>query len=401
MQILHLDLKSAGEDYVELRFFVDNPNHYDSRPLPLAEIADLLKKAEEGYYTYLHEDYAITGQKLYNWLDGSDRFLQRLIETYWRKGIVLAISTGEKLAHLPWEVLHDRNSFLVQRVPGIVPVRWAGSSTNKLSVEENPENRSLQVLFMATSPLDIKPVLDFEAEEGRILEATKRQPLVLTVEESGYLKELGYLVEDYGKGYFDVLHLTGHATFKNGEPRFVTETETGESYLASARDIAKELQFQLPKLIFLSGCRTGQAGKSGAVPSMAESLLKEGAKIVLGWGQSVLDTDATAAAAVLYQSLSAGNTLTEAVAETYQTLIKNEARDWHLLRLYAAESLPGALVTPLHTKGRKPAPLPSVATRFLDPKGKVKVPTRESFVGRRRQLQNCIRALSRYAKLFV
>ena len=327
-------------------------------------------------------------------MDGSDRFLQILIEKYWRKGIVLAISTAEKLAHLPWEVLHDGNSFLVERLPGIVPVRWVGSSTKKLSVEANPENRALQVLFMASSPMNIKPVLNFEAEEGRILEATKPQPLALTVEESGCLTELGYLVENYGKGYFDVLHLTGHATFKDGEPRFITETETGEANYASATDIAKELQFQLPELIFLSGCRTGQAGKSGAVPSMAESLLQAGAKVVLGWGQSVLDTEATAAAAALYQSLAAGKTLTEAVAETYQALIKNKARDWHLLRLYAAESLPGALVTSLRTRGRKPAPPPSVTTQFLDPAGKVKVPTRESFVGRRRQLQNCIRALN-------
>ncbi|GET44214.1 tetratricopeptide repeat protein [Microseira wollei] len=74
-------------------------------------------------------------------------------------------------------------------------------------------------------------------------------------------------------------------------------------------------------------------------------------------------------------------------------MIQNKARDWHLLRLYAAYTLPGELVTPLRTRGRKPAPPPSVATQFLDAKGTVKVPTRESFVGRRRQLQNCLRAI--------
>lgn len=50
-------------------------------------------------------------------------------------------------------------------------------------------------------------------------------------------------------------------------------------------------------------------------------------------------------------------------------------------------------VTPVRTRGRKPAPPPTVATQFLDTAGTVKVPTRESFVGRRRQLQNCLRAL--------
>ncbi|OKH42171.1 NB-ARC domain-containing protein [Nostoc calcicola FACHB-389] len=402
MQTLHLDLKPVDENYVELRYFIDNPNKYEKRSLAISEIADLIKLAERDYYvSFFPEDYTVTGRRLYNWLDGSDRWLQPLLDRHRREGIVLAIGTSVKtlhvtsLHHLPWEVLHDGVSFLVERVPAVVPVRWVSDSTvKKLTIDGEPENRALQVLFMATSPLDVKPVLDFEGEEARILEATKRQPLALTVEESGCLSELGYLVDGYDRDYFDVLHLTGHATLQDGQPRFITETEIGEAFYASAGDIAQELQFRLPKLIFLSGCRTGQAGNSGSVPSMAEELLKSGAKAVLGWGQKVLESDATAAAAALYEELSAGKQITEAVACTYQALIKNKARDWHLLRLYAAGNLPSSLVTPLRTRGRKPAPPLSVSTQFLDPAGKVKVPTRESFVGRRRQLQNCLRVLT-------
>ncbi|MBD3557967.1 CHAT domain-containing protein [Planktothrix sp. FACHB-1355] len=397
MQILHLDLKQVAGEYVELRYFLDNPNQYQRRQLPLTEIADLLNLAEQDYYVRLAEDYAKTGQKLYNWLDGSDRFFQRLLNQHQRDGIVLAIATAENLAHLPWEVLHDGNSFLVQKIPGVVPVRWLSSdAVKKLTIEATPENRALNLLFMATSPLKVEPILDFEAEEGRILEATAqaRQHLNLIVEESGCLSELGYLIDNYGKGYFDVFHLTGHANLTDAGARFVTETEIGEAYYATAEDIAKELQFQMPKLIFLSGCRTGQAGKVGAVPSMAEELLNLGGKAVLGWGQKVLDSEAKEAAATLYQELAAGKQVTEAVACTYQTLIKIKARDWHLLRLYAAESLPGNLVTSLRTRGRKLAPPASVATEFLDTTGKVKVPKRESFVGRRRQLQSCLRALT-------
>ena len=393
MKTLHLDLKLVKDNYVELRYFFDKPNDYNSRSLPLEEIADLIQLAEQDYYVRLHEDYAITGRKLYNWLDGSDRLLYRTMQQHPGESLVLAIFAAESLAHLPWEVLHNGNTFLVARMPAVVPVRWVSSDTKKLSVEAEPENRALQVLFMATSPLGVEPVLDFEAEEGRILEATARPEIELKVEESGCLTELGYLIDDYGKGYFDVLHLTGHANLTDDGPRFNTETETGELYRASAADIAEKLQFRLPQLIFLSGCRTGQAGKSGAVPSMAEELLDKGAKAVLGWGQSVLESDATVAAAALYGALAAGYELTEALSRTYQALIKQQARDWHLLRLYVGRTLPGNLVTPLRTRGRKPAPKPSVAERFLDPAGKVKVPTRGSFVGRRRQLQNCLRAL--------
>jgi len=398
MITLHLDLKAVAGNYVELRYFTDNYNKYEKRSLSLSEITDLIELAERDYYvSSFAEDYAVTGLRLYNWLDGSDRWLQKLINQYQRQGIILAIATAEKLAHLPWEVLHDGKSFLVQQ--SIIPVRWVSSDSVKtLSVEKNPENRALQVLFMATSPQGVEPVLDFEAEEARILEATGRQPLALTVEESGCLSELGYLVADYGKDYFDIFHITGHATITNGQPEFITETETGAAYYASAEDIATALQFRLPKLIFLSGCRTGQAGGDGdnygSVPSMAEELLKAGAKAVLGWGQKVLESDATEAAATLYKELAAGKQITEAVASTYQTLIKNKAQDWHLLRLYAADSLPGELVTPLRTPRRKPAPPLSVSTEFLDPAGRVKVPTRESFVGRRLQLQDCLRTLT-------
>ena len=400
MQILHLDLKAVDGNYVELRYFTDNYNKYERRTLPLSEISDLIESAEMYYYVPVDsfaQDYTVTGLRLYNWLDGSDRFLQKLINQYQRQGIILAIATAEKLAHLPWEVLHDDKSFLVQR--SIIPVRWVSSDSVKtLSVEKTPENRALQVLFMATSPQGVEPVLDYEKEEGQILEATGRQPLALTVEESGCLSELGYLVDDYGKDYFDIFHITGHATITNGQPKFITETETGEAFYASAEDFKQALPFRIPKLIFLSGCRTGQAGSKddnyGSVPSMAEELLKAGAKAVLGWGQKVLESDATEAAATLYKELAAGKQITEAVAITYKTLIEKKARNWHLLRLYAADNLPGELVTPLRTRGRQPAPPLSVSTEFLDPAGKVKVPTRESFVGRRRQLQSCLRTLT-------
>jgi CHAT domain-containing protein len=393
MEILHLDLKLTGDDYAQLSYFWDNPNNCQTRQLPLTEITALIQRSETDYYTLLPEDYAKTGQALYNWLDGSDRLLKIALNRYRQSGIVLAIAASKRLAHLPWEILHDGQSFLVERRPAIVPLRWVkNSNQEQLTWTEEKANRALNVLFMATSPLGVEPELDFEAEEAQILTGTQRRPLDLAVEESGCLKELGYLLEDYERGNFDVIHLTGHATFRHGEPCFVTETEYGEPEYSSANDIATELQFEMPPLIFLSGCRTGYS-RAAIVPSMAEALLKQGATAVLAWGERVSDSQATDAAAVLYQELSAGQSLVEAIALTYQTLLKNQVpdrrADWHLLRLYVAETLPGALVE----RGRKSSPRRSTASKFLDPEGRVRVPTRENFVGRRRQLQNCLRTL--------
>ncbi|MEH1773419.1 tetratricopeptide repeat protein [Nostoc sp.] len=394
MQVLHLDLRQFNDKQVELRYFFDNPNDYEERTIAFIEIQDLLQVVERDYYTSLPENFITTGLMLYDWLDGSERWLSAAITKYRRQGLVLAIATTGKLAHLPWEVLHDGKYFLVERInPTVVPVRWLPSEESE---QDAPANRALRVLFTATSPENVMPVLDFEAEEGRILKATARQPIELIVEESGCLEELANLVASYNEAYFDVLHLTGHATIADDCPYFLTETETGEAYPTSAHEIAEKLEFRLPPLIFLSGCRTGESGKVGAVPSMAEQLLQQGVRAVLGWGRPVLEGDATAAAAALYQSLAAGYELPQAVAKTYQTLINNKAQDWHLLRLYVAGEVLGALVTPLRGTGRPPAPPhPFIAdtTRALDTAGRVRVCNPIGFVGRRRELQRCLRAL--------
>jgi len=144
-----------------------------------------LKQAKTGYYRH-SVIYAQTGLALYNWLDGTDRNLQRALDRHQCKGIILAIAATERLAHLPWEILHDGNSFLVQQ--NVVPVRWVKIGGNpKLAIQDEPENRALNVLFMASSPRGMEPELAFEEEEARILKATQRKPLSLTVEESGCL----------------------------------------------------------------------------------------------------------------------------------------------------------------------------------------------------------------------
>ena len=393
MKVLHIDLKLVGQDHAEFRYFWDNPNQYKSRPLPLAQIAGLIDRAETDYYTRLPEEYAKTGQALYNWLDGSDRYLAQALNQHRREGIVLAIAASEGLAHLPWEILHDGTRFLVETTPAIVPIRWIAQANSQPLIQENkPANRALNVLFMATSPLGVEPVLDYEAEEGQILAATQRTPVNLQVEESGCLSEFGYLVLEYEKNYFDIFHLTGHATTYNDKPYFLTEDEYGNRVDSDTSAIINALKSPVPPLIFLSGCRTGYASNP-VVASMAEELLNLGATAVLGWGETVRDRDATAVASRLYGELSQGGTILDALASTYQTLIQQKARDWHKLRLFVATILPGALVTPLRTKGRKQLPKPTISLAFRDDENRFRVVSRENFVGRRRQLQNCLRTL--------
>ncbi len=136
MQILHFEFKLIQDNYVELRYFENNPNQYQSRSLPLQDIGDLIKLAERDYYdilpkdrtktetrlfeqinnpsqlakrnyNILPEDYKNIGIKLFNWLDGDDRFLEQLLNKHRRQGIILAFSTSENIANLPWELLQS------------------------------------------------------------------------------------------------------------------------------------------------------------------------------------------------------------------------------------------------------------------------------------------------------
>ncbi len=234
---LHISLKPVKADTAELRCYQDNPNDFTRRSLKLADIEDLIKNVEAGYYTLLPDDFARIGRRLFGWLDGADRFLAGALEKHTTvRTLTLAIETEGNLAHLPWEVLHDGDGFLVQRQhPLIVPVRWR----NRPAAKAEPANRPLRVLFMATSPLSVEPVLDYEQEEGRILDATKKQPLSLTVEESGDLAELENLVASYESGWFDVFDLTGRADLVEGGGRFLTENETGEAHAATAEEIIR------------------------------------------------------------------------------------------------------------------------------------------------------------------
>jgi len=393
MKILHIDLQEMGSNRVEFRFFWDNPNQTRRYTRCLSEIDNLSKKADTDYYTRLPEDHSKTGQGLYRWLDGTERILQNELDSHRGEKIVLAISTSKGLAHLPWELLHDGQGFLVSKLPAIVPMRWMKTGNERLlTVDNNPQDRALNVVFMASSAKGVTPILDFEAEEGKILKATRGKPLSLTVEESGCIKELGELMASKDREYFDVIHLSGHATIKDQKPYFITETEYGDRQDTSAEDIAGELQFNLPKLLFLSGCRTGYSD-GDEILSMAEKLLEKGAKAVLGWGQPVRDNEAADTAAILYEKLSQGFTLSESLAFAYQKLLGNQARDWHCLRLYVRESIPEALV---RRGQRRPLPPVSVVDQFVDPETKyLRVATRETFIGRRRDLQDCLQVLKK------
>ncbi|MBB5866868.1 hypothetical protein F4553_000247 [Allocatelliglobosispora scoriae] len=369
-----------------------------TRVVEKAAIDDLIALVEQDYgqHTIAQRVFgssrlAELGRKLFAFLDGEERWLTPILDQ--RQGAVLRIAAEQRLRHLPWELLADEGNFLVVsgRAP-LLPVRAIGGGD---PVSAAVGNRPLRVLFMATSPEGVEPVLGYEAEEAAILEATSRTGTELVVEESGTLEGLRFLFRDYGEGYFDVLHLSGHATVDPaGRPRFLAEDEYG-GLEAVTTDLIEDAMFgHWPRLVFLSGCLTGSAPDRGAFPSMSESLVRAGAPAVLGWALPVGDVSATDFAAHLYRALADGQPLDRAVVEARRQLYSAESSNWHLLRAYADPSPLTPMVTPLNTRGRARIAVRAADQEFLDPQThRSRVASRAGFVGRRRVIQRCLRTL--------
>lgn len=386
MDVYRLELFDAGGSHPQLRWVAPD-GRLQERSLKPAEVEELSARVETAYDTS-QPDLARLGADLYRWLDGpTERWLATA--GLRQQPMLVYLDARECLRALPWELLYDDGYLSVRPARPVLPVRAASVR------QANPRdvaNRPLRVLFMASSPREVTPVLDFEDEEAVILAASPGSVDVV-VEESGSLSGLSTTVAWFGPSYFDVLHPSGHAFIGPSGPRFVMEDEDGGRADVSADEIAQAVGADWPGLVFLSGCSTGGAPQAGLLASMAEALVQAGAPAVLGWALPVGDISASSLAATLYQHLGRGAGIPAAVNTARQALFTSRSDYWHLLRLYADRSPLGPLVTALGCPGRVRLRTREASQLFLDPDGRVKVPDRRSFVGRRRDLQSLLRRL--------
>ncbi len=318
-------------------------------------------------------DLARVGDQLFQWLDGPERWLADVRAA--PGGVALLVGGLASMRALPWELLRSGGAFLCTGgLHPITPIRVSSPARGHTP----PASRPLNILFMACSPHGVEPVLRFEEEEALILAATRAAAAGVRVEESGSLEGLHEAAAAASTGY-DVLHLTGHAGVVDGRPGFLMEDEVGEPRLATAAELSRALGGAWPRLVFLSGCRTGEEPTEGA--SLCEALVAAGAPAVLGWSLPVGDEAASVAAAALYGRLAAGATVSNAVAAARQALRQERSPYWHLLRLYGDATLPTQVVL---------APDEHADTSASDA---LQGSGRGRFVGRRRAIQRCLRTL--------
>ena len=337
-----------------------------------------VEEIETSYHAYAPELRQL-GRRLYDWLDGpTERWLTSLVNHAGAEGCALYIDVAEQLRHLPWELLATRSGYLCgSAVRLFTPIRHVADERRSLT----RANRPLRVLFMACSPENLHPVLNFEAEEREILERVRRQQIEFVVVETGSLSGLQQTLEAHEAGHFDVIHLSGHTEMRDNQPHFLMEDDFGQMSPVTGSEIARTVAPHAASLVFLSSCRTGQAPDSGTLPSLCESLVQAGAPIVLGWALPVYDTTATIAAGTLYRELALGKRVDESVARARQSMLEGDYPDWHYLRLYTNGTPLTELVTTPSTVGRERLHVRTADAEFLDAGAKVEVCPRTRFVG--------------------
>jgi len=318
METQRLEVFQKTEGRCLLRLFDAQDRFVDQHDLDATALQELLKESEQRYHTG-RGALAALGQRLYAWLNPTEApWLDGMRQEH--RDLCLYITVEQRLRHLPWELLQDRGGFLCgDPNRPFAPMRRVH---DRVLDGIETQNRPLRILFMASSPLDVHPVLAFEDEEALILEATRRAGLDLVVEESGSLEGLADWIDAHDAGYFDVVHLTGHAEVEGDRAVFVFENRLGHAERANAEDIARVFQAsnRFPRLLFLSGCLTGAAPGQGKLPSLCEKLVEAGVPAVLGWALAVGDHAASQAAEVLYERLASGVGLDLAVAHARRHL---------------------------------------------------------------------------------
>lgn len=392
-------IEPAGKDNPANRFQVSWENIDTGNRDYFEQSAEITNQEAEELWQDKEHQLAI-GQKLFRLLDGDSRLFELALKEASGMGekLEIRLSTCPETADWPFELLvHEEKFLLTHRVH---LVRFV--SDHGINKEVSPEKRPLKLLFMASSALDVNPELDFELEEESIFQATGKLPIHMEVEDSGSLNGLR---EQLLTEKFDVVHLSGHAgTNENDAPFFIMENESGRR-----KDIFPDTLWNdglienPPRLLFLSGCRTGQSIVTGEsdppvenpdAVSFARRLVEQhNVPAVLGWGRSVSDNQASLATKMLYRELSRGKSILDAVQRARIELCNifpdEDNPAWPMLRLFSS----GISLIPIVSRGQKLRPKPRKLKHVFFRNSNIKI-LEEGFIGRRRQLQASFRSLS-------
>ncbi|MEO0248074.1 MAG: CHAT domain-containing protein, partial [candidate division WOR-3 bacterium] len=211
--------------------------------------------------------------------------------------------SASQLSRLPWEFLHDGESFLVSRAK----VLLSRLPENGGRISTSPLESVLRMLVIISAPNDPSCApLNVEAERDRILQAVDQLSAEGKIEvdftDDATLKTIqDYLLESY-----HIVHFTGHGDEKNGQGYLVLETEDLKAREVDSQVVCDLFAERGIRLVVLSACKSAD---------LAEGLVRKGVPAALAMQYRVLDQSATQFAYTFYRALANGLAIDASLVE--------------------------------------------------------------------------------------
>ena len=211
---------------------------------------------------------------------------------------------ANRLAALPWELLHDDEDFLVARRKTLI----SRMPFKQKRVQFPPIESTLHMLVIISAPNDPRcSPLDIEKEKDRILQAVDKlngqHKMEVDFTDDATFKTIqSYLNE---KDYH-IVHFTGHGKKIDGQGYLVLEAEDLRAQKVDDQTISDLFADRGIRLVVLNACES---------VDLADMLVRKGVPAVVAMQYSILDPSATVFAFTFYQALASDRTVDQSMTE--------------------------------------------------------------------------------------
>lgn len=248
---------------------------------------------------------------------------------------ITIVSDMPSVLRLPWELLHDAQSFLVLRYnPPISIVRHLPLEDQ--STLSTPFEPPLRVLLVTSRP-EGSGFIDPRSIARELVDEAQTQvdagAIALEFLRPPTFPALLARLSDRACPPIQVLHFDGHGEFdekKEKQGFLLFETEKYGPHPVKASDLAEVLGERGVRLVMLTACKSATSAKNDVLSSVAAQLLRSGIDAVVAMSASFLVTSASRYVESFYRALSQGLSIPMAQERARQTLQSEPSRDIHL-----------------------------------------------------------------------
>lgn len=240
------------------------------------------------------------------------------------------------LSSIPWELMHDRYTYLAQTV--ITPV--VRCLSNHRRPRNSDDNSTPSVLVVTSTPSNAPRLPNVDAEVDAILNnlrGLEEHHQVASCELLPHATRKSLLVKLRESNY-DIIHYIGHGVFDGRRGHLVLEDERGFSDPFDSASLGRFLADTNVGLLFLNCCETAVPSPAETSQGAAEASLVVGIPTVVAMSAAVRDDVATEFAKEFYEVLVQPHSVEFCMAEARKAITHYDAPYWAIPVLFTNAS---------------------------------------------------------------